>query len=66
MKGQFTAILKYQDKQVTEEVYAVRRLNHSLLERSAIEALGLVQRVNAVQIVKTVSEALWRPRKAVG
>ena len=49
VKGQFTATLKYQGKEATEEVYAVKKLNRSLLGRPAIEALGLVQRVNAVQ-----------------
>ena len=49
VKGQFTATLKYQGKEATEEVYAVGKLNRSLLGRPAIEALGLVQRVNAVQ-----------------
>ena len=49
VKGQFTANLNYQDKEATEEVYVVKSLNRSLLGRPAIEALGLVQRVNAVQ-----------------
>ena len=49
VEGQFTAALKYHDREATEEVYAVKKLNRSLLGRPAIEALGLVQRVNAVQ-----------------
>lgn len=49
VKGQFMATLKYKDKEAAEEVYAVKRLNRSQLGRPAIEALGLVQRVNAVQ-----------------
>ena len=49
VKGQFNATLKYRDKETTEEVYVVRMLNRPLLGRPAIEALGLVQRVNAVQ-----------------
>ena len=49
VKGQFTATLKYRDREATEEVYVVRKLNRSLLGRPAIVALGLVQRVNAVQ-----------------
>jgi hypothetical protein len=49
VKRQFTATLKYQDWQATEEVYTVRKLRRLLLGRPAIEALGLVQRVNAVK-----------------
>ena len=49
VKGQFTATLEYNDKRVTGEVYAVKKLSRSLLGRPAIEALGLVKRVNVVQ-----------------
>jgi len=49
IEGQFTATLKYHDREAAEEVYAVKNFNHSLLGCPAIEALGLVQRVNAAQ-----------------
>ena len=49
VKGQFVATLWYGDKQVTEDVFVVRRLSRALLGRPAIESLDLVSRVNAVQ-----------------
>ena len=49
IEGQFTATLKYHDREAAEEVYTVKKLNHPLLGCPAIEALDLVQRVNAVQ-----------------
>ena len=48
-RAHFIATLKYRDRQITEELYAVKKLNCSLLECPVIKALGLVQRVNAVQ-----------------
>ena len=49
VKGQFIATLKSQDKEVTENMFVVRRLRHALLGRPAIESLNLVKRINAVQ-----------------
>ena len=49
VKGQFKATLKYGDREVTEDIYVVRRLRRALLGRPAIESLGLLCRVNAVQ-----------------
>jgi len=49
IEGQFAATLKYHDREAAEEVYAVKKLNRALLGHPGIEALGLVQRVNAVQ-----------------
>ena len=52
VKGQFVATLQHGNKQVTEDVFVVRRLSRALLERPAIESLDLVSRVNAVQSKK--------------
>ena len=49
VKGQFVATLKNHDKEVEEEVFVVRRLRRALLGRPAIESLGLIRRLNAVQ-----------------
>ena len=49
VSGQFSASLKYKDKEADEEVYVVKNLSRSLLGHPAIEALDLLQRVNAVQ-----------------
>ena len=49
VKGQFIATLKSQDREAIQEMFAVRRLRQVLLECSAIESLGLVRRLNAVQ-----------------
>ena len=49
VKGQFTATLRHQDREVTEEVFVVRRLRHALLGRPAIESLGLLCRLDNVQ-----------------
>jgi hypothetical protein len=49
VSGQYTASLKYKHLEATEEVDVVKNLSRSLLGRPAIEVLGLVQRVNAVQ-----------------
>ena len=50
VKGQFIAMLKYQDREATEEVYAVKQLTRSLLGCPAIEALALIKRIHAVQM----------------
>ena len=47
--GQFTAILQLDSRKVDEEVFVVPQAHQALLGRPAIEALGLLQRVNAVQ-----------------
>ena len=52
VKGQFVATLQHGNKQVTEDVFIVRRLSRALLGRPAIESLDLVSRVNAVQSKK--------------
>lgn len=49
VSGQFAASLTYQGTEALEEVYVVKKLSRCLLGLPAIEALGLVQRVNAVQ-----------------
>ena len=54
VKGQFVATLQHGNKQVTEDVFVVRRLSRALLGRPAIESLDLVSRVNAVQSKKNL------------
>ena len=49
VKGKFSASLQHWGKTVTEEVYMGQMLSRPLLGTPAIEALGLVQRVNNVQ-----------------
>ena len=49
MKVQFTESLRHRDKEVSEEVFIVRRLRHPLLGRPAVESLGLVSRLKCVQ-----------------
>ena len=49
VKGQFIATLKSQAKEVTENMFVVRRLRHALLGRPVIESLNLVKRINAMQ-----------------
>ena len=49
VKGQFTANLRHQNKEVLEEVFVVRRLRYPLLGRPAIEFLGLISRLSTVQ-----------------
>ena len=47
--GQFTGILSHGTEKVEEEIFIVKGLQMSLLGRPAIEALGLVTRVNAIE-----------------
>ena len=47
--GQFTADLQFKDTVSTQDVYVVKDLHEPLLGRPAIEALNLVQRVQAVK-----------------
>lgn len=48
------ATLQHGNKQVTEDVFVVRRLSHALLGHPAIESLDLVSRVNTVQSKKNL------------
>ena len=52
--------------EATEEVYAIGKLNRSLLGRPAIEALGLVQRVNAVQTQLDIEKQFPKPFRGLG
>ncbi len=48
VKGQFTASLKIQDKELVEDIFVVQRLSRSLLGRPVIESLDLVRRVQTI------------------
>jgi len=56
VKGRFTGKLKWGDTEVEEEVFVVRRLRRPLLGRPAIESLGLIKRVGAVEMTKDTVE----------
>ena len=56
VKGRFTGKLKWGDTEVEEEVFVVRRLRRPLLGRPAIESLGLIKRVGAVEMTKDMVE----------
>ena len=48
-EGTVHGSLRHRDKEVSEEVFIVRRLRHPLLGRPAVESLGLVSRLKCVQ-----------------
>ena len=60
VSGQFSASLKHKDREVEEMVYVVKNLSRSLLGRPAIEALGLIQRVNIVQTKTDIEKQFSR------
>ena len=66
VKGQLLATLKYREKEIAEEVHAVRRLNHPRLGRPAIEALRLVRRVNEVQTKTDIVKQFQNLFKSLG
>ena len=47
-------------------MYAIGKLNRSLLGRPTIEALGLVQRVNAVQTQLDIEKQFPKPFRGLG
>ena len=49
VKGWFTGKLKRREQEVEEEIYVVKGLHKPLLGRPAIERLGLVVRVEAIE-----------------
>ncbi len=66
VKGQFTATLTKGDKEVKEDIFVVRRLRKALLGRPAIESLGLLCRVNAVQSMSDLREQFPDLLKGLG
>ena len=50
-KGQFRATVKIDSREAEQDVYVVSGLHQPLLGRPAIEALGLVSRIQAIQAV---------------
>ena len=49
VKGQFTAMLKYKNRVVEQDLYVVESLHKHLLGRPAIEALNVVTRVLTIE-----------------
>lgn len=68
VKGKFTATIKSDSKSTTQEVYVVPGLKFSLLGRPAIQALGLVARVDTVALdsVERVKEQFPALFKGLG
>jgi predicted aspartyl protease len=65
VKGKFTTVMKYKEVTATQEVYVVDKLQKPLLGRPALEALQLVQRVQAVKTehstdYKSTHPKLWK------
>ena len=54
--GQFTATLSQGATEVEEEIYVVQGLETALVGRPAIEAMGLISRVNTVKGYKEYVE----------
>lgn len=68
VKGKFTATIGTDSKSTTQEVYVVPGLKFSLLGRPAIQALGLVARVDTVALdsVERVKEQFPTQFKGLG
>lgn len=68
VRGKFTATIGTYSKSTTQEVYVVPGLKFSLLGRPAIQALGLVARVDTVALdsVKRVKERFPKLFKGLG
>ena len=49
VKGQFTAMLKYKNKVIEQDLYVVESLHKHLLGHPAIEALNIVTRVLTIE-----------------
>ena len=50
--GQFMGKVKKGNRETLQEIYVVKNLNNPLLGRPAIQALGLVKRIEEVQVKK--------------